>query len=77
MRKDIYYWYAPERSRQRRSKKMRKIWFARVLVNEAHDIDNLLLKNLVTLVGEGSSILFITRTSLSNGAKKFAGFVKC
>ena len=75
--KHTYYWYALERPRQRSPKKMKKISFTCVLVNKVHDINNLFLKNLVTLAGEEKSIWFITESLLSNGAKKFVGFVTC
>ena len=76
MRKNTYYRYAPERPGQRKPKKIWKIWVARLLVYKAHDINNLVLKNLVTLAGERASIWFITGTPLSNGVEKFAGFLK-
>ena len=77
IRKDTYYWYALERPKQRSPKKIKKIWFTYVLVNKAHDINNLFLKNLVILVGEEKSIWFITESLLFNDAKKLVEFVTC
>ena len=77
MKKDIYYWYTPERPEQRRLKKIGRIWFAYVFVNEAHDINNLFIKNLMILAGNRISIWFITGTLLFNVAEKLVGFVKC
>ncbi|MCJ1349374.1 hypothetical protein MMC31_007614 [Peltigera leucophlebia] len=57
-----------------------KLRFARVLVDEAHDIRGIntaFFKNLVKLAADGASIWFITATPLPKGAKSLAGCMKC
>lgn len=79
MRKDTYYQYARKKPGQRSPKKIGRIQFARVLVDEAHDIKHVdtVLKNLMTLAGDGASIWFITGAPLTHGTKSLAGFIKC
>lgn len=59
MRKNTYSQYAPLKPGQRRPKKIRKIRFARVLVDEAHNgqhVNSVLTKNLMKLAEDEASI---------------------
>ena len=80
MRKNTYNQYAPKEPGQRRPKKIGRIRFARVLVDEAHNIqhvNSVLTKNLTKLAEDGASIWFITGQPLATVAKSLFGFLKC
>ena len=80
MRKNTYNQYAPKEPGQRRPRKIGRIQFARVLVDEAHNIqhvNSVLTKNLTKLAEDGASIWFITGKPLSTVAKRLVGFMKC
>ena len=57
-----------------------RLQFARVLVDESHDIrgvNTTFFNNLVKLATDGASIWFITATPLPKGARSLAGCMKC
>ena len=75
----VYHQY-PKQSRAKHPKPVGKLRFARVLVDEAHDIrgvNTAFFKNLLKLAADGASIWFITATPLPKGAKSLAGCMKC
>ena len=80
MRKNTYSQYAPLEPGQRRPKKIGRIRFARVLVDEAHDsqhVNSVLTKNLMKLAEDGASIWFITNKPLATVTKSLVSFMKC
>lgn len=61
-------------------KPVKKLQFARVLVDKAYNIqgaNTAFFKNLMKLAANGASIWFIIATPLPKGANSFAGFIKC
>lgn len=80
MRKNIYNQYTPKEPGQKRPKKIERIRFVRVLIDEAHNIQHInsvLTKNLMKLAEDGASILFITGQPLATVTKSLFGFLKC
>ena len=79
MQNSVYHQY-PKSGRQKCPNPVGRIQFARVLVDEAHDIqgaNTVFFKNLAKLAADGASIWFVTATPLHKGAKSLAGCMRC
>lgn len=77
---DSFYYKFPTLSRQKHPKPVAKLRFARVLVDEAHEIrgvSSAFFKNFAKLADDGASIWFITAAPLLNGGKILADRMKC
>ena len=75
----VYHQY-PMRGRAKRPNPVGRLRFARVLVDEAHDIrgtNTRFFSSLMKLAADGASVWFITATPLPKGAQSLAGCMKC
>lgn len=79
MHQNTYYSYS-QSPRQKFRDKVGRLQFARVLIDEAHDIrgvNTTFFNNLLRLAADGASIWGITATPLPKGAKSLAGCMSC